>query len=314
MMLSKDAIADVVEVIRPGDFYRPAHQLIYDAILDLYARGEPADAITVSDELTRSGQLHRVGGAALPPHPHLDRAHRGERRVLRRDRGRARHPAPPGHRRHPHRPDGVRDASGVDDVVGTVDEVVDRAQAEIYDVTERRTSEDYVHIESLLQATLDEIEKISATGGVGTGIPTGFHQLDEIHQRSAPGADDDHRRAAGYAARRWRWTLRCHTDRLDDHGRGRGRRSTARRRRPAHPRRRGDGDPPSGPCYEVEFSDGTVITADAEHQWRDDHTRRSTARSATCGALDVQRPIAAEPWRARPGSRRCPTRTSAFAR
>src|SRR5579885_2644457 len=63
MMLSKDAIADVVEVLRPGDFYRPAHQQIYDAVLDLYGRGEPADAVTVSAELTRSGQLVRVGGA-----------------------------------------------------------------------------------------------------------------------------------------------------------------------------------------------------------------------------------------------------------
>src|SRR5581483_3391924 len=71
-------------------------------------------------------------------------------------------------------------SSGGNDVVGTVDDVVDRAQAEIYDVTERRTSEDYVHIETLLQTTLDEIERISETGGVGTGIPTGFQQLDEI--------------------------------------------------------------------------------------------------------------------------------------
>src|SRR3954451_16223736 len=63
MMLSKDAIADVVEVIKPGDFYRPAHQTIYDAVLDLYARGEPADAVTVSAELTRNGQLMRAGGA-----------------------------------------------------------------------------------------------------------------------------------------------------------------------------------------------------------------------------------------------------------
>ena len=60
MMLSKDAIADVVEVIKPGDFYRPAHQLIYDAVLDLYARGEPADAVTVSAELTHTGQLNRL--------------------------------------------------------------------------------------------------------------------------------------------------------------------------------------------------------------------------------------------------------------
>lgn len=63
MMLSKDAIADVVEVLTPNDFYRPAHQAVYDCVLDLYGRGEPADPITVSAELERRGELGRVGGA-----------------------------------------------------------------------------------------------------------------------------------------------------------------------------------------------------------------------------------------------------------
>src|SRR5690625_1491012 len=64
MLLSKDAIADVVETIQPQDFYRPAHEIIYDAILDLYSRGEPADAITVGDELNKRGELTRIGGPA----------------------------------------------------------------------------------------------------------------------------------------------------------------------------------------------------------------------------------------------------------
>jgi replicative DNA helicase len=63
MLLSKDAIADVLERLRPGDFYRPAHQNVYDAILDLYGRGEPADAVTVAAELDRRGLLRRIGGA-----------------------------------------------------------------------------------------------------------------------------------------------------------------------------------------------------------------------------------------------------------
>ena len=63
MLLSKDAIADVVEIIKERDFYRPAHELIYDAILDLYGRGEPADAVTVASELTKRGDIARAGGA-----------------------------------------------------------------------------------------------------------------------------------------------------------------------------------------------------------------------------------------------------------
>jgi replicative DNA helicase len=187
MMLSKDAIADVVEVVRPGDFYRPAHAVIYDAVLDLYARGEPADAITVAAELTRSGQLVRAGGA---PYLHTliampaTAANAGyyaqivaERAVLRRLITAGTRVVQMGY----------DTASGSADVTGTVDDVVDRAQAEIYEVTERRTSEDYVHIDSLLQSTLDEIEKIASTGGVGAGLPTGFQQLDEITNGLHPG-------------------------------------------------------------------------------------------------------------------------------
>ena len=64
MLLSKDAIADVVESLRASDFYKPAHETIYEAILSLYGHGSPADAITVADELKKRGELTRVGGAA----------------------------------------------------------------------------------------------------------------------------------------------------------------------------------------------------------------------------------------------------------
>src|SRR3954447_17802098 len=187
MMLSKDAIADVVEVIKPGDFYRPAHQLIYDAVLDLYARGDPADAVTVSAELTRSGQLNRVGGA---PYRHTlissvpTAANAGYYAAIVADRATLRRLVTAGTRIVQM---GYDASSGSNDAQGSVDDIVDRAQAEIYDVTERRTSEDYVHIETLLQETLDEIEKISSTGGIGTGIPTGFQQLDEITNGLHPG-------------------------------------------------------------------------------------------------------------------------------
>jgi replicative DNA helicase len=187
MMLSKDAIADVVEVLRPDDFYYPANQLVYDSILDLYARGEPADAVTVSAELTRAGQLARAGGA---PYLHTlismvpTAANAGYYAQIVAERATLRRLVVAGTRIVQM---GYDTASGSADVVGSVDDVVDRAQAEVYDVTERRLSEDYIHIESLLQPTLDEIEKISATGGIGTGIPTGFAKLDEITNGLHPG-------------------------------------------------------------------------------------------------------------------------------
>lgn len=174
MLLSKDAIADVVEVLRSEDFYRPAHQLVYDAVLDLYGRGEPADAITVSAELTKRSQLIRAGGA---PYLHTlisavpTAASAGyyagivaEQAVLRRLGEAA---ARIGQL--------VYSGGGAD-----VDEIVDRAQAEVYAVTERRMSEDYVAMEYLVQPALEELEAIAAGGGAGTGVPTGFVELDEL--------------------------------------------------------------------------------------------------------------------------------------
>lgn len=63
MLLSANAIADVAEILHVPDFYRPAHQLIYTAILEVYGRGEPADAVTVVGELIKTGEINRVGGA-----------------------------------------------------------------------------------------------------------------------------------------------------------------------------------------------------------------------------------------------------------
>ena len=70
---------------------------------------------------------------------------------------------------------------------GEVDEIVDRAQAEIYDVTERRTTEDYVILEELLQPTMDEIDAIAQQGGRAAGVPTGFADLDNLTNGLHPG-------------------------------------------------------------------------------------------------------------------------------
>jgi replicative DNA helicase len=282
MMLSKDAIADVVEVIKPGDFYRPAHQLVYDAVLDLYARGEPADAVTVSAELTSNGQLNRVGGA---PYLHTlismvpTAANAGYYAAIVADRATLRRLVTAGTRIVQM---GYNASSGANDVVGSVDDVVDRAQAEIYDVTERRTAEDYVHIETLLQSTLDEIEKISSNGGIGTGIPTGFQQLDEITNGLHPGqmVTVAGRPGSGKALALDTplptpsgWTTMGEVQVGDLLLGADGRPTRVVAATDVMTERR---------CFEVEFSDGTVIVADAEHQWltRARASRRSTGSAA----------------------------------
>ena len=182
MLLSKDAIADVLERLRPGDFYRPAHQNVYDSILDLYGRGEPADAVTVAAELDRRGLLRRVGGA---PYLHTlistvpTAANAGYYAGIVAEKALLRRLVEAGTRVVQY---GYAGAEGAD-----VNEIVDRAQAEIYDVTERRTAEDFVPLEALLQPTMDEIDAIASQGGIARGVPTGFTELDEVTNGLHPG-------------------------------------------------------------------------------------------------------------------------------
>lgn len=62
MMLHRAAILEVVEIVEGADFYKPAHELVFDAILDLFSKGEPVDPITVTDRLRERGELGRAGG------------------------------------------------------------------------------------------------------------------------------------------------------------------------------------------------------------------------------------------------------------
>ncbi|MGB3232528.1 MAG: replicative DNA helicase, partial [Mycobacterium sp.] len=158
-----------------GDFYKPGNQIVYDAILDLYGRGEPADAVTVAAELDRRGMLRRVGGA---PYLHTlistvpTAANAGYYAEIVAEKALLRRLVEAGTRVVQY---GYAGADGAD-----VNDVVDRAQAEIYDVTERRASEDFVVLEELLQPTMDEIDAIASSGGMSRGVPTGFVELDEV--------------------------------------------------------------------------------------------------------------------------------------
>jgi replicative DNA helicase len=179
MLLSKDAISDVVEILRERDFYRPAHELIYDAIVDLYGRGEPADPVTVSAELTKRGDLVRAGGA---PYLHTlissvpTAANAGYYAKIIRERAIMRRLVEAGTK--------IVQLGYTDE--GEVDDAVDQAQAEVFAVTERRESDDYVQLSQLMPEAYDEIEKI-ASGVTGQGVKTGFKDLDALTNGFHPG-------------------------------------------------------------------------------------------------------------------------------
>jgi replicative DNA helicase len=260
MLLSKDAIADVIEAVRGTDFYRPAHEAIYDVIVDLYGRGEPADPVTVAAELQKRGELGRVGGA---PYLHTlsasvpIAANAGYYAEIVREKAILRRLVDAG----------TRIVQWGYAGEGEVDDVVDRSQAEVYAVTDKRTAEDYAPLSEIMEATLDEIEAISNRDGQMVGVPTGFADLDELTNGLHGGqmVIVAARPAMGKAlaldtplATPSGWTTMGEVQVGDELYDANGRPTRVVAATEVMENR---------PCFEVEFSDGSVIVADAEHQW-----------------------------------------------
>ena len=261
MLLSKDAIAEVIEVIKAVDFYKPAHEAVFSAILELYGRGKPADPVTVAALLTKKGDINRIGGA---PYLHTlinsvpTAANAGYYAEIVKERAILRRLVEAGTRI-------VQMGYSTDG--SDVEQIVDAAQQEMYQVTDARTSEDFVPLADAMEGALDEIESISNRSGQMTGVPTGFHDLDALTNGLHPGqmVIIAARPAIGKALALdtplptpTGWTT-MGAVRVGDLLLG------------------ADGRPTrvvaatdvmtDRPCYEVEFSDGSVIVADREHQW-----------------------------------------------
>ena len=166
MLLSRDAIAAAVEMCKADDFYRPAHSHVFDAICSLYAQGEPADPVTVADELRRADLLDATGGAgeliALQANtPAIANASRyarivEEHALLRRLIAVASDIAEMGY-------------SLPEDVTAAIDQ----AEAMVFEVAERRVTDSLKPLRELLAASLDHLEALYSRGDSITGVPTG---------------------------------------------------------------------------------------------------------------------------------------------
>lgn len=173
MLLSKDAIADVTEALRPGDFYRPNHEAIFNAIIELYGHGEPADAVTVAAQLERTGELERIGGRVYL----IDlvqsvsiAANAGHYAQIVHDKATLRRL--------------VEASMKISQLgyqgAGNVPDIVDAAQQAIYEVSDVNTADDYEPLKDLLEPTIDEMEAIQSHDDTMSGVPTGFAELDEL--------------------------------------------------------------------------------------------------------------------------------------
>ena len=180
MLLSQEAVAEVFEMVSPVDFYAPKHELIFNAVLSLFGKGEPTDVIAVSDELNKQGNLLKAGGADylhsltsyVPTAANASYYAKivADKAILRRLIEA-----------------GTRIAQAGYDSQGEVEDLVNQAQAEVYKVVSQSSKEDYVGLSDSIEAAIREIETAQQRGGELTGIPTGFTDLDAFTHGLHPG-------------------------------------------------------------------------------------------------------------------------------
>lgn len=259
-MLSRQAIATALETLTPEDFYKPAHTEMFRIMLDLYARGEPIDAVTMGEELKRQGNLEEFGGkpylftlvSSVPSPGSVGHYAKivVENATLRRL---------------------IEASQEIGDLAyalpDDVEQAVDQAEDLIYQVMNRRTSEELAALKDLLTENMELVEKLYERGSAITGVATGFTDLDELTAGLQPSnlIIVAARPSMGKAlaldtpiATPTGWVTMGELAPGDEVFDERGRPCTVEAVSPVYT----DHD-----CYEVVFDDGTVLVADAGHQW-----------------------------------------------
>jgi len=173
VLIDRDAIVEVAEFLRPDDFYRQAHGLIYAAMLELFERREPIDIVTVAEVLERSDQLEQIGGRSYltslsnqtPTAVHaVQYARIVERKAVLRNLIAAA---------------GRIAGIGYEDPA-EIQEAIDRAEGELFAVSQRRIDAGFTQLRELLHAAYDRLDYLHAHRGEISGIRTGFADLDAL--------------------------------------------------------------------------------------------------------------------------------------
>src|SRR5215213_28082 len=277
MLLSKDAIAEVLELLREEDFYRPAHRTVFRSVPELYGHGDAVDAVTVQEELRRNGALADIGGA---PFLHTlvasvpTAANAGYYARIVKEAGILRRLIDVG----------TQIVQLGFETPQDTERAVDIAESLVYQVAQGRVTEDYHSLRDVLTGTLEAIERLHEDHREITGVSTGFPDLDRLTSGLQPAnlIIVAARPAVGKALALdtplptpTGWTTMADVAVGDQLLGADGRPTTVvAATEVLHGR----------PCYEVEFSDGTVIVADAQHQWlTETRAARTSARASTRG-------------------------------
>jgi replicative DNA helicase len=172
VLIDKDAIVKVVEFLRPEHFYKEAHENIFQAVLTLYEKREPADLITIPNELRHMGILDRVGGVgyltelvnSVPTSANVEYYGRIIKETAVR-RGL------------------ISAAASINEMVFSdmqLSDVLDQSEQKIYSVAQDRVYQDFIPIKQTLEITFERLDELSKNKGSLRGVPTGLRTLDKM--------------------------------------------------------------------------------------------------------------------------------------
>ncbi|MGZ3680208.1 MAG: replicative DNA helicase, partial [Ktedonobacterales bacterium] len=172
LLIDPEAIVQVADFLQPEDFYRDAHRSIFQAVLDLYEAGRPADLITLTDELARRGKLDELGGISyvsslanqVPTYRNIKQyAQIVERTAILR---RLIHAA--------------GQIAGVAYNDPDADEALEQAEKLIYDVSQRSSRSEFDSVGNILRDYLDKLDQLHERRGSIVGVASGFSDLDKM--------------------------------------------------------------------------------------------------------------------------------------
>ena len=180
ILIDNNTLPEVLEILSKKDFYREVHQKIFSAMVDLFERSEPADLITVTNILKEQGQLESVGGATylselvdtIPMATNA--AHYAkiihEKATLRRLIERA-----------------ASITSRCFEDRGDMEEILDFAERSIFDISEDKVKPAFHSLADILTDTYKAVEQAYENKVLVTGVPTGYHELDQLTSGFQPG-------------------------------------------------------------------------------------------------------------------------------
>lgn len=173
ILIDRDAIIQVADVLKPEDFYQPAHEKIYGIILELFDRGKPIDTLSVTDRLKEKGFLKETGGSGylaeltnqVPTAAHvLNYAKIVKEKKILRDLIKA----------------STEITEDVFDQSDEVENLLDSIEQKILSISQRSLPQNFVHVKDELKTAYERIEKLHRGEGAIRGVPTGFVDLDNL--------------------------------------------------------------------------------------------------------------------------------------